>query len=77
MQNVEWIRLGDEGIEGNGHFFFLELNYLDIADVVIEKITGDDAPSSTGPGGPPKGGPGKPGTGMCPGGGPGRPGPRP
>ena len=31
---VEWIKLGDIGIHGNGHFSFLEKNNLQIAAVV-------------------------------------------
>ncbi|KAE9961369.1 hypothetical protein BLS_002321 [Venturia inaequalis] len=30
----DWIKLGDQGIEGNGHFLFLEKNNLEIAAVV-------------------------------------------
>ena len=32
--NAEWIKLGEIGIRGNGHFGFLELNNLKIAAVV-------------------------------------------
>lgn len=47
VENVEWILLGNQGLKGNGHFFFLELNNLDIADVVIDKIqTMDGGPGS-------------------------------
>ncbi len=31
---VEWIKLGDVGIHGNGHFSFLEKDNLQIAAVV-------------------------------------------
>lgn len=34
----EWIKLGEVGIYGNGHFGFLELNNLEIAAVVHEWI---------------------------------------
>lgn len=34
----EWIQLADRGIEGNGHFFFLENNHLEIAALVGEKL---------------------------------------
>lgn len=37
----EWIKLGDIGIHGNGHFAHLELNNLEIAAVVdgwVQKI---------------------------------------
>ncbi|KAI9845636.1 MAG: hypothetical protein M1837_004610 [Sclerophora amabilis] len=32
----EWIKLGERGIKGNGHFLFLEENNLEIADVVFK-----------------------------------------
>ena len=35
---IDWIKLGDIGIEGNGHFSYLELNNLEIAKVVDKKI---------------------------------------
>ena len=35
---TDWIRLGDLGIEGNGHFMFLEKNNLRIAAVVEQWI---------------------------------------
>lgn len=31
---VEWVKLGEIGIEGNGHFSFLEKNNLQVAGVV-------------------------------------------
>lgn len=34
----EWIKLGDLGINGNGHFAHLELNNLEVALVVDEWI---------------------------------------
>lgn len=34
----DWIKLGDIGINGNGHFAHLELNNLEIAAVVHEWI---------------------------------------
>ncbi|KAK1968961.1 alpha/beta-hydrolase [Colletotrichum sublineola] len=34
----EWIKLGDIGIKGNGHFFALEKNNLEIAEVVHKWI---------------------------------------
>jgi hypothetical protein len=33
---ADWIKLGDLGIEGNGHFLYLEKNNLVIAEVVEE-----------------------------------------
>jgi hypothetical protein len=35
---AEWIKLGDKGIYGNGHFGYLELNSAEIAAVVHEWI---------------------------------------
>ncbi|KAL9593721.1 MAG: hypothetical protein Q9219_007418 [cf. Caloplaca sp. 3 TL-2023] len=35
---VDWIKLGEIGIKGNGHFGFLELNNGKIADVVLDWI---------------------------------------
>ena len=35
---AEWIKLGDRGIYGNGHFGYLELNSVEIANVVYEWI---------------------------------------
>ena len=34
----EWIQLADHGIKGNGHFFFLEKNHLEIAALVKDKL---------------------------------------
>lgn len=35
----DWIKLGDLGINGNGHFLFLEKNNLEIAEVVHQWIS--------------------------------------
>lgn len=35
---AEWIKLAEIGIRGNGHFFFLEKNNLEIVEVVDEWI---------------------------------------
>lgn len=43
VPNVDWILLGDLNITGNGHFFYLELNNLEIAQVVHQKIQQLDA----------------------------------
>jgi len=37
---TDWVKLGDIGIHGNGHFMTLKLNNLDIAAVVQEWIEG-------------------------------------
>ena len=36
--DVEWLRLAEHGIEGNGHLMFLELNNLEIARLVEERM---------------------------------------
>lgn len=43
----DWIKLGDLGIEGNGHFLFLEKNNLEIAAVVHEWIRNQTVSSRT------------------------------
>ena len=42
---VDWIKLGEVGVHGNGHFSFLEKNNLDVAEVVedwIQKANDED-----------------------------------
>jgi pimeloyl-ACP methyl ester carboxylesterase len=38
VKDVTWIKFGDLGITGNGHFFYLETNNLDLAAVVEKEI---------------------------------------
>ena len=36
--DVEWLRLVDHGIRGNGHMMFMELNNLEIAQLLESRI---------------------------------------
>jgi pimeloyl-ACP methyl ester carboxylesterase len=38
VPDVTWIKFGDLGIQGNGHFFYIELNNLQLAAVVEKEI---------------------------------------
>ena len=35
---IEWMRLGDKGIHGNGHMVMIEKNNLDIAKVIDDWV---------------------------------------
>ena len=50
VQDVTWIKFGDLGIQGNGHFFFIELNNLELARVVDKEIARRDKGKSVRPG---------------------------
>lgn len=39
VKDVKWIKFGDHGLEGNGHFFYLEENNLKLAAVVEAEIS--------------------------------------
>jgi hypothetical protein len=39
VEDVKWVKFGDQGLVGNGHFFFLEKNNLELAAIVEEEIT--------------------------------------
>lgn len=39
VTDVTWVKFGDLGILGNGHFFYLEENNLDLAAVVEQEIS--------------------------------------
>lgn len=45
---VDWLRLEEEGLRGNGHLMFLEKNNLDIARVLGRKIEGLEHTGSAG-----------------------------
>ncbi|KAI1855110.1 hypothetical protein JX265_012298 [Neoarthrinium moseri] len=38
VTDVTWIKFGDLGLEGNGHFFFLEVNNMELVKVVEAEI---------------------------------------
>lgn len=38
VKNVEWLKLDEHGIRGNGHMMFMELNNLEIADLLERRI---------------------------------------
>ena len=38
VKDVSWIKFGDLGLQGNGHFFFIEKNNMELAKVVAGEI---------------------------------------
>ena len=36
--DVQWLKLAEHGIKGNGHFMFMELNNLEIAKLLESRI---------------------------------------
>ena len=38
VKNVEWLRLVEHGIRGNGHMMFMEMNNMEIAELLERRI---------------------------------------
>ena len=38
VKEVEWVKLAEHGIRGNGHMMFMELNNMEIADLLERRI---------------------------------------
>lgn len=38
VRNVEWLKLAEHGIRGNGHMMFVELNNMEIAEFLERRI---------------------------------------